>query len=129
MAAGVRPSVGVLKIAKGGGPPQSLRAPSPAAAPPREHEKVLSPAEIARKQMSDLVLHHQLMNAMRKHIVFLERELASRTKGPGRVTCRQNCFVGVRVVIDHVEHRVLADSFGSTYFLRGEKIQEAKILV
>lgn len=128
MAGGARPSVGVLKIAKGA-PPQSLRAQASSTAPPREHEKVLSPAEIARKQMSDLVLHHQHMNAMRKHIVFLEREIASRTKGPGRVTCRQNCFVGVRIVIDHVEHRVLADGFGTTFFLRGEKVQEAKLLV
>jgi hypothetical protein len=124
-----RPSLGVLKVAKGGGPPQSLRAPAAPAAPPRDFEKVLTPAELARKQMSDAVLAQQRMSAIRKHIRFLEREMVARTKGPGRVVCRQNCFIGVRVIIDQVEYRVLADGFGTMFFLRGDEVQEGKLLM
>ncbi len=124
-----RPSMGVIKIAKGGGPPQSLRA--PAAAPPsaRDADKALSPAELARKQMSDLVRYHQRMAAMRRHIRFLERELGLRSKAPGRIICRQNCYLGVRIVIDQVEFKVNADSFGAMFFLRGDEVHEGKLLV
>jgi hypothetical protein len=121
--------MGVIKIAKGGGPPQSLRAPAPVSTNPREAERVLSPAELARKQMSDLVRYHQRMASMRKHIRFLERELGLRSKAPGRIICRQNCFLGVRVVIEQVEFKVNADSFGSMFFLRGDEVQEGKLLV
>ncbi len=124
-----RPSMGVIKIAKGGGPPQSLRAPAPVSANPRDADKALSPAELARKQMSDLVRYHQRMAAMRKHIRFLERELGLRSKAPGRIICRQSCFQGVRVVIEQVEFKVNADSFGSMFFLRGDEVQEGKLLV
>ncbi len=127
----LRPSIGVLKISKGG-QPQSLRPPPVAGHPPgpnRNADKVLSPAEVARKQMSDLVMHHQRMNSVRRHIRFLERELTARNKGPGRVVFRQNCFVGVRVIIDQVEFRVLSDSFGSMFFWRDEEVHEGRLLV
>ena len=129
MPGSVRPSVGVLKIAKSGGPPSSLRAPAPPSTAGREFERQLSPAEQARKQMSDTVLYHQKMASVRRHIKFLERELGLRSKAPGRVICRQNCFVGVRIVIDQVEYKVLADGFGSMFFLRGDEIQEGKLLM
>jgi len=129
MPGSARPSMGVLKIAKGGGPPASLRAPAHASTTGREFERQLSPAEQARKQMSDTVLYYQKMASIRRHIKFLERELGLRSKLPGRIICRQNCFVGVRIVIDQVEHKVLADGFGSMFFLRGDEVQEGKLLM